>query len=255
MRIVASRLNKPVESISDATIAAVALLSSSDNHFDWPAQHQSLHSRGMAQLVAMRGGIDILSSNRRVQRVVAWADLLRSAMHGTNLQVKLPSNIADPSPETSPAVDSDEGRGMSTGILLPELPPSIAYILRHLRILPSLKSVFVRDRCKELCRTFSDLLWRLEYSILDLEEQFTGGADPASQDEMSGHKQMANAVGIAALMFSYSCLRDLAAPDLFDKLRKRLRNSLTASGMPSSPFLTEGQEDRATNQSHVSQTR
>ncbi len=83
MKIIASRLNDPKESLSDATIGAVAILSTSDNEFDWSREAQTSHSNALSRLIALRGGIEALSTNRHVQRVSAWADLLQSAMHGT----------------------------------------------------------------------------------------------------------------------------------------------------------------------------
>lgn len=77
--IVTSRLVHPVEAISDQTIAAVALLSNSDNYFEVPAEAQHTHMNGLLSLVELRGGLHTLNDNEPVRRVVTWADLVHAA--------------------------------------------------------------------------------------------------------------------------------------------------------------------------------
>lgn len=235
MKIIASRLNDAKESMSDATIGAVSILSSSDNHFEWPSEVQGTHSLGLAELIALRGGIDSLSSNRHIQRVAGWADLLQSAMHGTSLRVKMPSSVAKSS--ESPRKDVQD---LTPGISLRELPQSITDILRQLQTLSSLKRMLISDRNAELCRTFSDLLWQLEYSILG-DTGVVAETLWSSQIPLSTHSLTANVVGMAALMFSYSNLRNLAAPILFDKLSGRLRDYLSPGRGPSQSSLKQAE--------------
>ncbi|KAK5467487.1 hypothetical protein LTS15_000460 [Exophiala xenobiotica] len=112
------------------------------------------------------------------------------------------------------------------GILLGRLPFSIANILCQLRVLTRIKALLLSERNLELCQTFSDLLWKLEYDILNHHDPPDTLAE--SHTNPFGSKLMIDAVGIAALLFSYSHLRDLAAPILYDRLSARLRSTLSA---------------------------
>ena len=228
MKIVAQRLSNMDESLSDGTIGAVALLSSSDNHFDWPSDTQATHSRGLGHLIAMRGGMGKLSSNRQIQRVAGWADLLQSAMHGTSLQVEMPAAVQEASAESvDQGITSAETEELPLGIVLQDLPSDTRDMLRQLRILSSLKVSLLDERNEELCRTFSNLLWQLEYSILDHSEQKRGHSRPDQRGARPDFGLLSNVTGIAVLIFSYLTLRDLAAPILYRKLGNRLQKSFT----------------------------
>ncbi|KAJ9610039.1 hypothetical protein H2200_006369 [Cladophialophora chaetospira] len=230
MNLVARRLSNLKESLSDETIGAVALLSSSDNHFDWSEETQSSHSQGLGHLIAMRGGMQKLKSNRHIQRVAGWADLLQSAMHGTSLQVDMPEAVQEASTEgLDPNSTGVEEQALPTGIVLQDLPVTDGNTLRQLRILSSLKVSLLEKRDEELCRTFSNLLWKLEYSILDRPQQ--KGEVPSRSELLS------DVVGIATLIFSYLTLRDLAAPILYKRLSLRLQTYSTA--LMSAPKLDD----------------
>jgi hypothetical protein len=229
MKIVVRRLSNLKESLSDETIGAVALLSSSDNHFDWSSEVQSTHSQGLGQLIAMRGGMETLTSNRHIQRVAGWADLLQSAMHGTDVQVEMPVAVREASAEDiDPSVSGDEVRELPTGILLQDLPPKVSDTVRQLRILSSLKASLLGKRNEELCRTFSNLLWKLEYSILSRSQapQLSMGPGTDLGEDTSKQDLTSSVDGIGALIFSYLTLRDLAAPILYKRLSRRLQGHL-----------------------------
>ncbi|KIW32435.1 uncharacterized protein PV07_03984 [Cladophialophora immunda] len=233
MQIVARRLNNLQESLSDETIGAVALLSSSDNHFEWPSEAQTTHSQGLGHLISIRGGMETLDSNRHIQRVVGWADLLQSAMHGTKLRLRMPAVVEEASAEgLIPDNENKEEQKTLSGTLLQDLPQGIGDMLRQLRILSSLKTVLLQDREQQLCRTFSNLLWKLEYSILDVPQRPASGADHSQGSALTQERLMGDVVGIATLIFSYLTLRDLAAPILYLRLGGRLRASASAMITP-----------------------
>ena len=215
MKIVARRLSNLKESLSDETVGAVALLSSSDNHFNWSSETQSAHSKGLGRLIAMRGGMQSLASNRHIQRVAGWADMLQSAVHGSRLQFDMPEAVQAASIADINVVDSGRVQELPTGIVLQDLPPAVGDIFRKLRILSSLKVILLNQRDEELCRSFSNRLWKLEHSILRYSEQ-KGGASPK-------YDLLSDVVGTATLIFSYLRLRDLAAPILYKKLGTRLQ--------------------------------
>ncbi|KIW17041.1 hypothetical protein PV08_04232 [Exophiala spinifera] len=228
MKIISGRLNNSAQAISDATIGAVAIISSSDHHFEWPDDVQEAHAVGLAELVALRGGMEKLTSNRHVQRVAGWADLLQSAMHGTKLQMKLPSSLSKAS---STDINIEPGKVVkqhASGVMLSEMHPRTAYILSALRRLADLKSSLLEKRSIDLCQSFSDLLWKLEHFILEKQDQ-TGLQDSAKSSHVHVGEEITDSVGLAALIMSYSHLRDLAAPVLYDKLSTRLRSTLSAA--------------------------
>ncbi|EXJ58316.1 hypothetical protein A1O7_05741 [Cladophialophora yegresii CBS 114405] len=229
MRIVARRLSNLRESLSDETIGAVALLSSSDNHFEWSSETQSAHSQALSHLIAMRDGMGMLTSNRHIQRVAGWADLLQSAMHGTCLQVEMPAVVQEASAEEiDPGVSGDELGELPTGIVLQDLPPDVGDMIRQLRILSSLKVSLLMKRNVELCRIFSNLLWKLEYSILNRSEtpQLDIGTRTSSRNDNFKQDLTSKIIGIGSLIFSYLTLRDLAAPIVYKRLCGRLQGHL-----------------------------
>ena len=229
MKIVAQRLSNMHQSLTDETIGAVALLSSSDNHFDWPSDAQSTHSQALGRLIAMRGGMQKLTSNRHIQRVAGWADMLQSAMHGTDLQVEMPAAIQ----EISTGEDSNQNvRGIGDqdlpmGILLRDLSSNVGSMLRQLRILSSLKVSLLEERNEELCHTFSNLLWKLEYSILARSEKL----HLTRHGDIVRDALLSKVVGTATLIFSYLTLRDLAAPILYTRLSQRLSVQFSSTMM------------------------
>ncbi|ETI22708.1 hypothetical protein G647_06784 [Cladophialophora carrionii CBS 160.54] len=229
MRIVARRLSNLKESLSYGTIGAVALLSSSDNHFEWSSEAQSTHSQGLGHLIALRGGMEMLSSNRHIQRVAGWADLLQSAMHGTCLQVEMPAAVQESSAEDIDLnVSDDEAGELLTGIVLQDLPPTVGDTVQQLRILSSVKVYLLRERHEELCRVFSNLLWKLEHSILSRSQnpQLTIGTETGSRDDTLKQDLISSVVDTAALILSYLTLRDLAAPIVYRRLSGRLQGHL-----------------------------
>ncbi|KIW47688.1 uncharacterized protein PV06_00357 [Exophiala oligosperma] len=228
MKIVAGRLNDPAQAVSDATVGAVAILSSSDHHFEWPDDVQETHAVGLAELVALRGGIEKLTSNRHVQRVTGWADLLQCAMHGTKLRMKLPSNLGNASPVDVEAEHDRISTQRVPGLVLSGMHPRLASILGLLRRLAALKADLLDKRSMDLCQSFSDLLWKLEYTILEKQDQ-TGREDPTESSLVHVGHELCDSVGRAALIMSYSHLRDLAAPILYDKLSARLRSTLSTA--------------------------
>jgi hypothetical protein len=224
MRMIAERLSDPDESTSDATIGAIAILSTSDNEFDWPSRVQLSHSTGLGEVIALRGGIEGLASNRHVQRVVGWADMLQSAMHGTSLHTKIPSTIAEASRD-------DVGvpvRESPDGIILQDLPEPIARVVRQLRILSSWRARLTGERTAKLSGKFSDLLWTLEYTILEAKTPLDSSTPQSRHGTLSRNPLMVQVIGTAALIYSYWSLRNLAAPILFDNLSKRLMDQCSA---------------------------
>lgn len=236
MKIIGHRLTEADQAISDATIGAVALLSSSDNHFDWSSEVQSQHSTALAGLIAMRGGIKSLSTNRHIQRVVGWADLLHSALHSTKPRLDLPfSRALNLQHVDEPMKVTDQGTAIrfrySNVVQLQHLPFSVANIIQGLRDLMEAKISLLQNRNEGVCRSFSDLLWRLEYSILAPEHVSRSGAKTVQVADLFSSASITDSIGTATLILSYSTLRELVAPVLFDKLGSRLRDQLSHNSL------------------------
>jgi hypothetical protein len=229
MKIIVHRLSDTDQAISDATIGAVALLSSSDNHFDWSSEVQSQHSTGLARLIAMRGGIKSLRTNRHIQRVAGWADLLHSSLHSTKPSLDLPfsssleSQLDDESRED---IDLETGARLRS-IRLQPLPSPVAQIIQALRKLTKSKISLLNDRNETVCQSFSDMLWKLEYGILELQDVLKRRPKTVQSTSLFWSAPMISSVGTAALILSYSSLRDLVAPILFYKLESKLKLHLS----------------------------
>lgn len=232
MKIIVHRLSDTDQALRDATIGAVALLSSSDNHFDWSSEVQSQHSTGLARLITMRGGLKSLKTNRHIQRVAGWADLLHSSLHSTKPSLDLPFSSSmrlklDDEFIEDIHLDTGTRFGSSDAIRLQPLPSPAAQIIQALRKLTKEKISLLNDRNEKLCRSFSDLLWNLEYSILELQEVLRRRPETVQSTNIFWSGPMISSVGTAALILSYSTLRDLVAPILFYKLGNQLKISLS----------------------------
>ncbi|KEF59398.1 uncharacterized protein A1O9_04242 [Exophiala aquamarina CBS 119918] len=166
IKIIAHRMNNMDQAISDTTIGAVATLSTSDNEFDWSSEVQTVHSVGLSRLVAIRGGIQSLRTNRYIQRVAAWADLLHSSLHSTRLSLDLPFSRTiglQMSPEVVEKIDPIAGaKWLYSGeVRLQTLPSLVAQIIKALRELTKMKLSLIDDRDEAVCKRFADLLWSL----------------------------------------------------------------------------------------------
>ncbi|KAJ9658777.1 hypothetical protein H2198_003523 [Neophaeococcomyces mojaviensis] len=239
MRLIAEQLEN-LEGVSEMTIGAVAILSSSDNHFDWSSKVQDFHINGLQKLVNLRGGIELLNSNKDVQRVAGWADLLHAAVNSTHPRFPLPSFIS------ATSVDELAESAMSDHFMEPQLnnlvglPQRYALVIQQLRKLVQVKALLQSRRTPQLCQVFSDLLWKFEHYILDATRYPTGtdeftaeGEDKIPTDDVLWHSSIFKALGVAALILSYSRLRDLAAPVIFRKLSKHLRRHISRSFLDS----------------------
>lgn len=253
MKIIVRRLSMANHAISDATIGAVALLSSSDNHFEWSSEVQLQHSLGLARLIALRGGMKSLATNRQIQRVAGWADLLHSALHETKPRLDLPFSDDMIGQYAEEAKDIDQGtrtHQRNSGLVgVQHVPFIIAQTIEILRQLTEMKISLLKDRNQEVCQRFSNLLWRLEYSILAPQASETGANTIQFADHSLG-SSMTDCVGTAALILSYSSFRELLAPVLFKKLGNRLLAQLSYTNVLEDFETTEYEGNSETAGSH-----
>jgi len=244
IRLISERLGNATKALSDGTIGAVAILSSSDNHAHWPSDVQESHINGLAKLVAFRGGIDSLSTNRHIKRVVGWADLLHAATHDTLPRLgKSKCAVEPPASTLRQAMGEDNVEAATSGMLLQDLPPDVRDVFRQLRLLSKAKSLLLSHRTEGLCEMFSNMLWKLEHQIVALEARSDGDGKVSRFAPRFWHDSMLKAIRTAALIFTYSALRDLKAPILFQKLTQKLRGYLSALWLPGSGDQPFGVDD------------
>ena len=235
MRLITSRLNETANATSDDTIAAIAILSTSDNTLAWPAAIQESHMSGLLTLVNLRGGIDGMSSNRHIKRVVAWADLLHATTHNTMPQLGTAKCTTDR--DTKPLLNLVKRHGFSVLNLNAAsdeiIPKSLQDIFQNLRLLAKAKSLLLHvksgDAAAELKPIFSSVLFKTERRILELGQ----GVLLSDMYIQEGHEDgletlfCAEAVKAACLIFTYHGLRDLNITAVFfEKLVSRLRDAL-----------------------------
>lgn len=235
VRLITSRLDDQATATSDDTIGAIAILSTSDNTVAERAAIQESHLSGLLTLVNLRGGIDGMSSNKHIKRVVAWADVLHATAHNTMPQLGTAKCTTDR--DTKPLLNLVKRHGYS--ILNLEaasddiVPRSLQDIFQNLRLLAKAKSLLLHAKGNgpvgELRPIFSSVLFKTERRILELGQ----GALLSDEFIHEGHDDgletlfCAEAVKAACLIFTFHGLRDLAiTATFFEKLVFRLRDAL-----------------------------
>jgi hypothetical protein len=259
MRLITTRLNETVNATSDDTIAAIAILSTSDNTLAWPAAIQESHMSGLLTLVNLRGGIDGMSSNRHIKRVVSWADLLHATTHNTTPQLGTAKCTTDR--DIKPLLNLVKRHGFSVLTLNAAsdeiVPKSLQDIFQNLRLLAKAKSLLLHvksnESAAELKPIFSSVLFKTERRILELGQ----GVLLSDLYIQEGHEDgletlfCAEAVKAACLIFTYHGLRDLnITAAFFEKLVSRLRDALEnvldhyrLVGVSSEAMVDETQEE------------
>lgn len=226
MKLIVERLHDSTAGISESTIGAVAILSNSDNQFDWSTTTQAYHIDGLYALVHLRGGIESLKANKDIQRVVAWADLLHAASKLERPRLPLPSYLFTSSSgdiiESTPPYKSPE----PTSDIIEDLPVHLRRAIQRLRSLFEIKCLLVECRTSELCQKFSRLLWKFEHDILEA----IGSPDEVKKIDTYNCNEIQDslfkATGVASLILTFSGLRDLAASVIFSKLSRHLKGHI-----------------------------
>jgi hypothetical protein len=265
--IVTSRLVHPVEAISDPTIGAVALLSNSDvsmistdetlpqenvytrsvqitmsllnqtsfqNYFDVPPEAQHSHIKGLLSLVQLRGGLHTLSTNESIKRVVTWADLVHAAANdGTPCLGISKCNAGYDLKQLFPAFTS---AGCPVRTMYPEqapVPAPLKEVFETIRLLSIAQSApnTVDLKSTGNRRILANVLYRVEYLLLDpllLPLGVSEGQEEPTQSNWSDLRTpLFSASTAGALIFTYSCLRNLAIHSRpFQRLVTRLRLNL-----------------------------
>lgn len=188
----------------------------------WPSITQTSHIEGMFTLVGLRGGIHGMDTNRHIQRVVAWADVLHATAHNSLPQLGLAQHTAHC--ETQRLKDAAKQHMHSIVAGQDVVPAYFQEVLEDLQALAMAKPLLMKEAVsslQELRPIFSSHLFVTEHSILELEHA------EASPDSIWGNAAGVEAVKAAALIFTFHGLRDIAiTASFFDSLVGRLRDGL-----------------------------
>ena len=173
----------------------------------------------MNTLIGLRGGIHSINTNRHIQRVVAWADLLHASAHNSLPQLGIAQYTT--SYEIQRLKDVMPQHKYSRMAGQDVVPAYFRQVLENLQALAQTKSLLMKEavsNLQDLRPIFSGLLFMTEHSILELGHSF---------DSVMGNVPYVEAVKAAALIFTFHVLRDIAiTAAYFDILVRRLRDGL-----------------------------
>ena len=230
INLIRGRLNNPSEALTDTTIAAVVLLASSDEHSFWSQDVKDSHIRGMEAMVRGRGGIDSPTVTKALRRVTAWVDLLQAGVNEAPLVLERSTSARKPAREELDALMPEP---VDWQLLYRNLngeenfPYPVEDIIRQLRILSLMKAALLKNRTKELCEAFSDMVWQMEYDRLDLVRYDNADSMTDGRSAIFARRSGLEAFAVAALIYCFSELRDQNSIVIFSKLTKRLRTHLS----------------------------
>jgi hypothetical protein len=199
-----------------------------------PPGVQDSHIKGLLSLVQLRGGLHTLSTNENVKRVVTWADLVHASPNDRipclgMSQCNAGYDLKHLFPDSASA-------GSPVRMIYPEQPPVLAplkEVFETIRLLSIAQSSpdIVDLKSTVNRRILANVLYRVEYLLLDpllLPLGVSEGQEGSTQLDYSDiGTPLFLATTAGALIFTYSCLRDLAIPSRpFERLVKRLRLNL-----------------------------
>ena len=223
MHIISNRIGHPVESISDVTIGAVAILASADTYVDISSNTPNAHIHGLASLVELRGGLHTLSSSEQIKRVVTWADLVHAASYGKNPSLTI--SKCNAGSEAGAMFRNNEVATLLQTVYddLPPVPEQAITLYQNMRLLCIARTspdlVDMEDTFSR--RVFANVLYRVEYLLLDQ----TRSSLDTDASESTDWALLASIAG--GILFTYSRLRGLAVTmQPFPKLIKQLRRTL-----------------------------
>lgn len=176
----------------------------------------------MITLVGLRGGIHEMNTNRHIQRVVAWADVLHASAHNARPQLAITQYTAHCEMQRlKEAVQQHKYSRMAGQDVIPAY---FRQVLEDLQALAAAKLLLTKkavSNLQELRPVFSSALFMTEHSILEL------GHTADSSDSVVRNVIYVEAAKAAALIFTFDGLRDIAiTAAYFESLIRRLRDGL-----------------------------
>ena len=163
-----------------------------------------------------------MDTNRHIQRVVAWADILHATAHDSLPQLEIAQYTAPCENQRLKDVEKQHRYSRVAGQDV--VPAYFQKVLEDLRALAMAKLPLIKDAVsnrQELRPIFSSLLFVTEHRILEL------GYTAAYSDSVIENITGVEAAKAAALIFTIHGLRDMAiTAAFFDSLIRRLRDGL-----------------------------
>ena len=176
----------------------------------------------MNTLLGLRGGIHGMNTNRHIQRVVAWADILHATTHSSLPRLEITKNTTHYEKQRlKDIVQQHRYSNMAGQITVPTYFQDIVDDLQTLAMAKPLLMKKALSNQRELRSIFSSLIFMTEHNILKL------GQTVASSDSDIEDVAYVEAVKAAALIFTFNGLRDIAiTAAYFDNLIRRLQDGL-----------------------------
>lgn len=251
IQTISTQLALPDVALSDENIGAVALLAITETWVEWASPIKDSHMNGLMKMVRMRGGLDGLSTNRHVKRVVSWADLLYAIVNGQLPALDMAKCTAYRN--LTPIRDLAANQGFSDidKRTADRLPEELIPIFHDLQLLGFVKPYILKDifpNMDVVRPCFSALLYKTERRILETahSSHLNSGIAGIESDASAWIKLLlVEASKEALLIYSFRELRAMTfAAAFFNKLVGRLRNALQIAVNQSQRFVeTQGQAD------------
>jgi len=185
--------------------------------------------------VELRGGIQALSVNEPVKRVVTWADLVHAASNGASPRLGI--SKCNAGYDLMPLFAESDRFDHPLRSVYPDAPPvpiTLVPVFETIRLLcmahSSPYSIDLENTSNR--RVFGNVLYRVEYLLLDPLVSLVEGEKEDHHFQLlqcEVREPIFIAAAAGALIFTYLCLRNLAIPMLpFENLMLRLRQNLEA---------------------------
>jgi hypothetical protein len=199
-----------------------------------PPEAQNSHIKGLLSLVELRGGLHTLSANEPVKRVVTWADLVHAAANNSLPCLELSKcNAGYNLKQLFPALSTVTSPVRSVYPEPPPVPTRLKEVFETIRMLAIAQSSPDMVDLKRTVnrRILANVLYRVEYLLLNPLLLPLGISeaqeDPGEWDCSELWTPLFSATAAGALIFTYSCLRNLAIHSRpFQTLVTRLRVNL-----------------------------
>ena len=194
----------------------------------WPSMTQTSHLEGMITLVGLRGGLHGMNTNRHIQRVVAWADVLHAAAHNSLPQLGIAQYTAGCEMQCLKDVVKQHHDTRVAAAPDVVVPAFFQQVLEDLQTLATARSLLVEESLsnrQEMRPIFSSLLFIAEHRILHLSHPAATSTNPAVAETLPNSIE---AIKAASLIFTSHFLRDIAlTASFFDPLVQRLRDGIS----------------------------
>ena len=175
---------------------------------------------GMTTLVKLRGGIEQLRSNRHVNRIIDWTDILHAATHDSHPQFDITGYNAQKDMQRLTGIVKQH----TNSELMPPafVPASLGKMFCDLQILAIAKPLLMQDcisNLQGLRPLFGNVLSVVEHRILWMENS-------GCCSDLDSYKDIdVGLVKTAMLIFTFHGLRDMAiSAAFFSSFARRLRH-------------------------------